>query len=142
MSSGDYLTGESRQFALAANKDQSRAELTSDLGDSHLLGAKLLGQSRAIEPKLRGAYASRRVPRVVFGVRVSGTLPQRGSLCPPNRVFPARRRKLHAGTRALPGPPVPGRFKRSFPAVEGRGFAGVCHPSGRGADQLAEILGR
>jgi hypothetical protein len=59
MSSGDYLTGESRQFALAANKDQSRAELTSDLGDSHLLGAKLLGQSRAIEPKLRGAYASR-----------------------------------------------------------------------------------
>jgi hypothetical protein len=26
-------------------------------------------------------------PRVVFGVRVSGTLPQRGSLCSPNRVF-------------------------------------------------------
>ena len=31
--------------------------------------------------KVWGAYAS---PRVVFGVRVSGTLPQRGSLCPPN----------------------------------------------------------
>jgi hypothetical protein len=35
-------------------------------------------------PKRLGSI---RVPRVVFGVRVSGTLPQRGSLCSPNRVF-------------------------------------------------------
>jgi hypothetical protein len=28
-----------------------------------------------------------RVSRVAFGVRVSGTLPQRGLLCSPNRVF-------------------------------------------------------
>jgi hypothetical protein len=49
-----------------------------------------------------GSIFARRIPGVMFGARVSGTLPQRGSLCPPNTVFPARRRKLHAGTRALP----------------------------------------
>jgi hypothetical protein len=44
-----------------------------------------IGSAEASEEHMR--------PRVVFRVRVSGTLPQRGSLCSPNRVF---RRKLHA----------------------------------------------
>jgi hypothetical protein len=41
-----------------------------------------------------GAYAS---SRVLFGVRVSGTLPQRGSLWSPNRFFRRDAGKWHAG---------------------------------------------
>jgi hypothetical protein len=40
----------------------------------------------AKETGSRGAYSPRRISRGVFGVRVSGTLPQRGSLCPPTRL--------------------------------------------------------
>ena len=40
-------------------------------------------------PHCRGTRLTAARPRVfVVGVRVSGTLPQRGSLCSPNRVFP------------------------------------------------------
>jgi hypothetical protein len=49
----------------------------------------------------RGAYSPRRIARVVFGVRVSGTFAATRLTVLVEQGFPAGRRKLHAGTRAL-----------------------------------------